>query len=73
MQNHCLAAKGAGSFLDQFSCKQGWVQLGQERAAELLQLANFILVECCQSHRCLLCSAGATGELTSALDLNDSS
>ena len=61
VQNHCLAAKGTRSFLDQFRGEQGWVQLGQERAAKLLQLANLILMECSQSH----------GKLTSALDVND--
>ena len=54
-QNHCLAAKGAGLFLDLFTGEHGRVQLGQVGAAELLQLANLILLSYCGIHHCLVC------------------
>ena len=50
IQHHCLVAKGMEFLLGKFGGHQGWVQLGQVRAAELLQLANLIILECCQVH-----------------------
>ena len=52
MQNHGLAAKGVELFLDRFGCEQRRVQLRQPRAAELLQLANLAILDCCHIHGC---------------------